>query len=560
MADHLTRTAELIRALYGTGVRHAIHSPGSRSTPLTIAAAIHPGLKKRVVLDERSAAFIALGIGKATGKPALLICTSGTAAANYMPAVTEAKESGVPMILLTADRPASLRGIGSSQTVDQIKMFGDQAIFFHEAGEPAEQDSDLKRLRLLGHQAVESAISEGGAAHINLPFSKPLEPDDATIEAQQLLNEKQLKLTTVGPVVKRSVSPEPIITDLLNGSRRPLIIAGTSNPHHSLNDLAEKVASKLNAPILSEPGSGVIDHAGIIGHYEQFLKNESLRDRLKPDLIIRFGDQPFTKSVITVLDKWNDLPVIHFIGRNAVQDHAMSVTHRIMICPDETFDTDSISGSSADSWMNEWQETEKDHQKRLDDALGSTELITDPAVFRKLTPQIPDDWSVMLSNSLIPRDMAMFGARVRNLFVNRGAAGIDGITATAIGLRQALNRTTLCITGDLAFLHDAGSLLSVNASENEPPLVLLVINNGGGTIFRMLPVHEKKAFYTTYFETPQQADISGLARSYGLEYRSAATLSELSGIRFDEIKTSCVIEVKTDADESMRIRKELWNG
>ncbi|MCC5914791.1 MAG: 2-succinyl-5-enolpyruvyl-6-hydroxy-3-cyclohexene-1-carboxylic-acid synthase [Balneolaceae bacterium] len=565
MSDHLNWCSELIRSLYEQGVRHTIISPGSRSTPLTIAAAIHPGLRKRVVLDERSAAFIALGIGKATGAPALLICTSGTAASNYLPAVTEAKESGVPMILLTADRPPHLRGIGSSQTINQIGLYGDQAIFFHEAGEPNSEEADLRRLRYLGKQAVDASIRKGGASHINLPFRKPLEPGEESIKIQQELNRKQIEairpdMVNTRPSAQRTVQLRDDLSRLIRNSERPLIIAGPANPHQRLDRLTLSLAKELNAPIVPEPGSGIELSKYTVTRYEQFLRKDDTRKQLKPDLIIRTGDQPFTKSVLTAIESWKELPVIHFTGRDAVQDHAMNVTEQILIHPQDHFEIPQPGSKRTDEWLQLWSDIDLNCEKQLESTLESSATMSDPHVFRQLGAVIPENWNVMLSNSLIPRDMAMIGKQHAATFVNRGAAGIDGITSTAIGVRQATEAPTLCITGDLAFLHDAGSLLTINNGEPEAPLVILVINNGGGTIFRMLPVFEQKDLYRDYFETPQQADISLLARSYGINYQKIDRLSELKSLNLKGITEPQVIEIITDPDESMRIRKELWNG
>jgi 2-succinyl-5-enolpyruvyl-6-hydroxy-3-cyclohexene-1-carboxylate synthase len=312
MSSHLRWASTLIRSLYKSGVRHAVISPGSRSAPLTIAAAIHNGFQKHVVVDERSAAFIALGIGKSTGMPAVLICTSGTAAANYLPAIVEAKESGVPMIVLTADRPPNLRGIGSSQTVDQIKLYGDQAVFFHEAGEPGFEPADLRRLEYLGKQAVETALETGGAAHINLPFRKPLEPEDGEVEEEMKRN--RADADPFHPAVSgRTITLSDALHSLISSAKRPLIIAGPSDPARSLQHVFDEAISTLNAPAIAEPGSGlrVDDHLTIL-RYEQFLRNESVLQELTPDLILRFGDQPFTKSLLKALEKWADIPLIHF--------------------------------------------------------------------------------------------------------------------------------------------------------------------------------------------------------------------------------------------------------
>ncbi len=555
MSNHLRWTSALIRSLYRSGVRHAVISPGSRSTPLTIAAAIHDGICKHVVIDERSAAFIALGIGKATGSPAILICTSGTAAANYYPAIVEAKESGVPMIVLTADRPPNLRGIGSSQTIDQVKLYGDQAVFFHEAGEPVFGDSDLRRIDYLGKQAVEAAIDAGGAAHINLPFRKPLEPDEAAISAEWKLNHEELP-PRASSVASRTITLSPGVSRLILNVERPLIIAGPADPARAHLSLLTEFAEKLNAPVIAEPGSGVPvnpDHS--LKRYEQFLRNEDVQSELMPDLIFRFGDQPFTKSLLIALEKWTDVTVVQISARRAAQDHVMSADFVIRCGIDDSIDLETEGGSA--EWPKLWQKHEQQAEEILGISLSNSETFTDGHVFRTVAAKIPGHWNVMLSNSLVPRDMALFGSPSPAQFVNRGAAGIDGITSTAIGILKGSDQPVICITGDIAFLHDSNALLSLREQHSQP-FVILVVNNGGGTIFRMLPVHQTKELYTPYFETPQSVNLESLAKAYGIGYRKITTQKQLDEFSFSSLSGAVLVECVMDADASMNLRKSLW--
>jgi len=559
MNSHLRWSSEFLDALHQQKVEHAIVSPGSRSTPLTFAAAIHPGIKKQIVLDERSAAFIALGIGKATGIPALLICTSGTAAANYLPAITEAKESGVPMIVLTADRPPNLRGIGSSQTVDQIKLYGDQAVFFHEAGEPQFDPADLKRLRYAAMQAVESSITSGGAAHINFPFRKPLEPT-----AEEIEFEKSRLSGTLSENISvsshrangRTVHLNQEITSLISESNRPLIIAGPANVAHQLNKVIQTIANLANSPVISEPGSGFSSSEYQVNRYEQFMRSEKKRKSLQPDLILRFGDQPFTKSMLVALDDWSEVPTIHFASRRATQDHDMSVMHKIECDPSDQFDLDHIQFNADPDWFAEWKKVDHSANDRLNESIEKTEALTDGHVFHYLSNSLNKNWNVMLSNSFIPRDMAMFGESKTNQFVNRGAAGIDGIVSSAIGIAVSTEKPTCCITGDLAFLHDSNSLLSLKKVKH--PFIIVVINNDGGNIFKMLPVSENVDYFQDYFITPQNADIQKLAEAHQIPFNRIQSGKELSSFFPESVNGSQIVEFVTDPDESMNLRRTLW--
>ncbi len=563
MSDSLRWSSTLLSSLVEHGVRHAIISPGSRSTPLTLAAAIHPGIKKRVVLDERSAAFIALGIGKSTGTPAVLICTSGTAVANYMPAVVEAKESGVPMILLTADRPPNLRNLGSSQTVDQIKLFGDQAVFFHEAGEPVNDEKDFKRISYLAKQAVEFSTDLGGAAHLNLAFRKPLEPTTEELQKEKKRLEESIVREEFGASVNRSdITLNDEISDLLSSSERPLIIAGASDPENSLTKQINKIATHLNVPVLAEPGSQLSDVTNQIKRFDLFIRNPEIRDHLKPDLILRFGDQPYSSSLLWVLEAWSEIPVMHFTARRSTQDHAMSVQHKIICKKQDSINLENIQSNQPVNWVDEWLRHEKKASNKLQEKLHDQQKLTDGFLFNFFSNQLSSKWNVMLSNSLPARDMLTFGNSQKYQFVNRGAAGIDGIMSTALGTHFSSKRPTCCFIGDLAFLHDSNALYALQ-QVHDRPFVVVIINNQGGNIFQMLPIHRKEdrivpeEIYQTYFQTPQQTDFSHLAKASGINYQKIDSIDSLNEFDLNSVNESLILECVTDSKASMDLRIDL---
>lgn len=559
----MTWSLSLLSSLFESGVRHTIISPGSRSTPLTLAASIHPGLQKRVVLDERSAAFIALGVGKSTGIPAVLICTSGTAVANYYPAVIEAKESGVPLIVLSADRPPNLRDLGSSQTIDQLKLFGDQAVFFHEAGEPSVTKSDLERIAYAGKQAVEFSMDRGGAAHINLPFRKPLEPDaDFFLQERERLSKITAAQAPKRPGNVSRITPDQSIFELVKSSKEPLIIAGPANPFQALTDQIESISNQLNAPILAEPGSQVSNHTNCISHFDLFIRNQEIRKSLQPDLILRFGDQPYSSSILWALEAWNEIPLVHITSRKNTQDHAMSVSHSIFCRKNDSINLEDIQAKTENEWLEKWRKYQNKAGSILQQRLQKTAELTDGHVFNHFSEQVLNNWNVMLSNSLPARDMLTFGRTLRNQFVNRGAAGIDGVLSTALGIHFSTDRPTCCLIGDLAFLHDSNALYTLQQVK-EKPFVAVVINNQGGNIFQMLPVfrNEKKAapkeIFQSYFETPQKTDISHLAKASGIQYKKIDSLSELKKTDLRIIRQPAIIECVTDKKTSMDLRIDL---
>ena len=566
MSSNLEWADTLITAFVNRGVRHAILSPGSRSTPLVIAAVRHKVLKKQVILDERSAAFAALGIGKATGRPALLICTSGTAVTNYHPAVTEARESGVPMVVLSADRPPSLRNLGSSQTTDQIKVFGGHAVFFHEAGEPRTGKEDLKRLRYLASQAVDFAIERGGASHINLPFHKPLEP--SAKELANLHHDTDLFSGSDGPsptVRSRSIQLGEAVYKRISKSRKPLIIAGPANPHHALTEQIHNFAERLDAPVIAEAGSGVEPFGKNVIGFDRFMRSKKVRQKCRPDLILRFGDQPYSKAMLLALEEWSEIPLYHFSARRAPQDQAMSADRFIHCLPGDSPNLEPVKAKELNSWRERWQKLDHASEQHLDKALRETETLTDGHVFRSVSEKIPDSWNLMLSNSLPVRDMLTFGKSKPLQFVNRGTAGIDGICSTAIGLHLSTERPTLCMIGDLAMLHDSNALYTLGSLKTGRPFVCIVLNNRGGNIFRMLPVYSEpdralpEDLYRDFFETPQNVNIGHLAKASDIPYQKVESTEALRKIDLSGVEGPLIVECITSADTSMDLRKALWN-
>jgi len=551
-----------LRELYNTGVDHLIVSPGSRSTPLVMAASAHAGFQKHMVLDERSAAFIALGVGKATGVPAALICTSGTAAANYYPAVIEARQSGVPLLLLTADRPPNLRSTGASQAIDQLKLYGDTPVFFHEAGEPVLERQDLDRLRQLASQAVHLSKRGKGPAHINFPFRKPLEPNPGFVKDIEKENNELITDRTPSTAVHNGTGQPLIlpteIQNLIKESEKPVIITGPSGPQ-STRHPAQELAGMLSAPHLREFGPG--GETSIRG-FNGFLRSATHRESLRPDLIVRFGQQPVSKALNLYLEEHRDLPHLHFGDLEEWHDASHSVTHRIEWFGREVnWQLETVGSRS--TWLERWMKLDQEFNAFRERLLNSESALTDGHVFSTLGKQLGNAWEVVLSNSFPVRDMMLFGETTHGTaYVNRGASGIDGVLSTAIGtsLGSARGKGTALFIGDLALLHDSNGLLSSGLPDR--PLVAVVLNNGGGTIFRMLPIYEQDdKVYTGYFETPQDGDFEHLARTYKIPFVRVESIEELEALDLDRFDTPGIhlVECRTDPDASMKLRETLWN-
>lgn len=547
-----------VRTLFEQGVEHAVISPGSRSTALTLAFANHPGFKKHIIIDERSAAFTALGIGKASGKPAVLVCTSGTAVANYLPAVIEARQAGVPLIVASADRPPKYRGTGASQTIDQLKLFGDYTVSFHEAGEPDASEEGQKRLKSAVIQACTRSVEQEGVAHINLAFSKPFEPSGEFLKQVKSENEKHAKrhFPTYEIEQGKMRLDERFWSDLISAEKPVIVVGPTSFP--GLYDFISELSEILKAPVLAEPGSNIPFTKNMIEGFDGFLRNEENRGILKSDLILRFGSQPVSKALNQYLTEMESAMQICFMNPNHWSDGTLNSDKQIQL--HAVLEIPEVTGSAKFDWLQTWKKAEDAFKSEAKNLMPEKAPLTDGYVFRQLSASMPKKCFTMLSNSFPVRDMSMFGAFAgKEMYVNRGAAGIDGINSTAIGLSAALHKPGVLFVGDIAFLHDSNALM--NARLVQKPLVIVVLNNGGGTIFRMLPVHDLKDEFETYFETPQQVAISALCRAHKIEHTLVSRPGQLVTSFQALIKKNGVhvLECMTEADDSMELRQELWN-
>ncbi|MEX0928832.1 MAG: 2-succinyl-5-enolpyruvyl-6-hydroxy-3-cyclohexene-1-carboxylic-acid synthase [Balneolales bacterium] len=557
---------QFVEELFANGLRHAIISPGSRSTPLALAFDVHQGFHKTVILDERSAGFTGLGIGRASGIPAALVCTSGTAAANYYPSVIEARQSGIPLLVLTCDRPPNQRYTGASQTIDQIKLYGDYPLLFQDAGEPVRQDEDLIRLAYLACQAVQLSMDRGGPVHINFPFRKPLEPGEIFLKTLGSRSEKQLKGGRL-PAVQTlpSASGQPAawpagIIDLMAAAKRPLLIAGPRQAFHPGQEIITGLAMALKAPLLCESTSFASGSTPVvIKGYDAILRSPESRDHLKPDVIIRFGNEPVSKGIELLIHDCPDVKHVHLFENESPQNSSLSLDLRSRL--PLTLPEHADFQGRGNEYLTDWQAHSDRYIRSLGKHLDCHDVLADPHVYYDLVPLIPADWNITLSNSFPVRDFDAFGLPDRHeqrVFSNRGAAGIDGITSTAIGCGLGNGKQGVLFIGDLAFLHDTNALLQ--ASARHQTLVIVIINNRGGSIFRMLPFEEQNERFTCLFETPQQIDISALAKAHQIGFMSVGKREGLTAA-FTSLTGRngiSILECITDPEISMLIRQTTW--
>lgn len=502
---------ELVRC----GMTHAVTSPGSRNAPLALTLAAQEGVEAVSVIDERSAGFVALGMAKASGRPVAVTCTSGTAAANLHPAVVEAWEARVPLIVLTADRPPELREVGAGQAIDQIRLYGSAAKWFVEVGTHEPSRATAIHHRALACRAYFTAAhGRPGPVHLNFPLREPLAPAPEELDAADWAGRPDGRPWT--DVREHASAPHSADVHAVAGriaaEPRGLIVCGPCHEH--VADAAARLAARAGWPILAEPTSGARcgehDRSHVIAHYDVLLRIEEFAKRHAPGLVLRIGDMPTSKPVrefVTetsqiVLDPhgaWNEPTRTAELVLHAAAAPALDALAHVL---------EMRSGERDRDWVESWRRADKlvweAVQQAPSDFEGKLLATIDP----------PDGAIVWVSSSMPIRDVeACFPQSDRRLrfLANRGANGIDGVVSSALGAALATGRPTWVLIGELALQHDAGGLLA--ARRAGVPLEIVCINNGGGGIFDFLPVaeHADPAAYEAHIATPSaEIDLAAL--------------------------------------------------
>ncbi|MFD1564898.1 2-succinyl-5-enolpyruvyl-6-hydroxy-3-cyclohexene-1-carboxylic-acid synthase [Haloarchaeobius amylolyticus] len=574
------------------GLEAVCIAPGSRSTPLTVAFAEHPEIDVYSHLDERSAAYFALGRARRTGEPTALVCTSGTAAANFHPAVMEADQARVPLLVLTADRPPELRDSGANQTVDQVKLYGDAVRWYTELPEPEADERKVRSLRTTAARALaETTGVQPGPVHLNCPFRKPLEPIDVPGDVPDSFTETTAATGRDGPFVETTGGAQTLAGDdhrrllkALETAARPLIVAGPADPTAlpSLEPSAvTDLADRLGAPILADPLSGLRygPHVGrtdgdanarrtVYGGYDAYV------DALPtPDVVLRIGASPTSKR----LSHWlrdADARQFLFDPAGAWREATFTATDLLAAEPGAVVDglleaiaerehADSATPPSVDDeWRARFAAAERRHWAIRDEALAADALASEPfegAILASTIVNAPDPATVFVSNSMPIRDADRFGRpRTADLTVlaNRGASGIDGIASTALGAGSATDDPLVLVTGDLAFYHDSNGLLAVDRCDVDATIVLL--DNDGGGIFHKLPIEEFDPPFTDQFKTPHGLEFEALGDMYGLEFERVAPVDFAAAYRRSlESPGTQVLAVAFDSEPSHRRREAL---
>jgi 2-succinyl-5-enolpyruvyl-6-hydroxy-3-cyclohexene-1-carboxylate synthase len=524
-----TACATLVDEWVRCGVQHAVIAPGSRSTPVALALTQRSELEVHVVHDERVAAFVALGLG-IDGVPAVLVCTSGTAAANFLPAVVEAGLSDVPMIVATADRPPELRGVGAPQTIDQLELYGRAVRWFHDAAVPDEADpADWRPLA----QRV-YATAAAGPVHLNLPFREPLLGEVLSIPEP------------IGPPlpVPRGIAVGGPALREFDRPRGVIVAGGRSGVDP---ERITALADRLGWPILADPCSGLRGTPHAVTAFDPILRSGDFAEVQAPELVIRVGRAPASK----VLSAWiatSGAPVLQ-VGGPGVVDPDRNVT---AFCSIDDFA--DFEGAADADWLATWLDANSRAEQALDKALAGPEL-SEPGVARVVSQATSSlDGELVAASSMPIRDVEWFGGPVVGVHANRGANGIDGVLSTAVG-RALTGRTVFALVGDIAFVHDGNALVAIG--QRNVDLRIVVVDNAGGGIFNFLP--QARALTRERFEqlfgTPHGTDVVALAAAHSVDAETVFTLSELE--QRLAIPGPTVTRIVTDRIENVAFHDEV---
>ena len=539
----------LIEELVAQGITQFCISPGSRSTPLTFAAARHPQANTKIFLDERAAAYFALGWARATDQAAVLICTSGTAGANYYPAIIEASVEHLPLLAITADRPPELQQTGANQTVDQNRLFGSHTRWFYDPGcpDPTLQESTVKSWA--AQAVLRSAHPDPGPVHLNIPFREPFLSNESPTLPKVSSPDFQLSI----PIQKLAKGDLQALRQHLKADRGLVTLGELPvRAHHAVGKFLEK----LNWPVFADTTSGFR-----FGHLTQRI---DLADQLllknhwrkaEPEVWIHLGNQYVSKRWLQWWQDCNSTRKIVITNHSERQDPSQCPHWRLQLDWEELEEILplTVASPSRTQWLEQWKLGSQALEEQMAQWWDQTERFGEVSIVRELIRQMPIERALFVGNSLPIREVDMLST-TRNtplqIAANRGASGIDGQIATACGWAMGHRQPTTILLGDLSAIHDLNSLLLFR--ESPVPMTLVILNNDGGGIFSMLPISKQKDVFERFFGTPHGCEFSKVAAMFDLPYFQPENLEQLQN-SFQEAwrsNKSSLIEVKTDREQT----------
>jgi len=547
-------TDELVRC----GIREACTSPGSRSSPLVLALAREQRLRCFSHIDERCAGFFAVGAAKAAGRAVAITCTSGTAAANLLPAVVEAFHARVPLVVLTADRPPELRENGAGQAIDQLAIFGSAAKWFFEVGTHEATPERTRWMRNLACRAVWTAL-EGrpGPVHLNFALREPLIPPAE-------LGPDPLPGRSAGrPWVLRSTPGEDAVAAgralavVARDAHRPIVVAGRDEP--GLEAIAPACA-RLGWPLLADPLSGARRGDAAIAHYDQLLRVAGFTGARRPDLVVRCGDLPTSKPLRSWLDGLgDDVTQLGFDAHGAWQDPGASLQLVLASSAAATLTAAAGHAPSADpAWLQAWRDADNAAAAAIEATLGDE--LSEPRLARELCAALPADATLFVASSMPVRDVEGYAA-VRDdpprALCNRGANGIDGTVSSAFGAAAVSPGPVVLLIGDVALAHDIGGLLA--ARRLDLSLTIVLIHNDGGGIFEFLPLACERDVFEEHVATPHGLEFEHAAALYGCGFARAGDLGELREELASAIAApgTSIVQIRTDRAANLALHREL---
>ena len=556
--------AAFVSELIFSGVTDVVVSPGSRSTPMAMIMAEHPDLKVHIHVDERSAAFFALGIAKSLNKPVALLCTSGTAAANYFPAIVEARYARLPLIVLTADRPHELREVGAPQAIDQIHLYGKHVKWFSEMALPEKSNEVIRYARTVCARAVSIATSApSGPVHLNFPFREPLIPkiDGELFQLQERPN-GYVKVHR-GDL---TIADEPFqeIAEKLSQIERGIIVCG-SIVDDVFPEAVTRLADTLKFPIIADPlsqlRSGKHSLENIVESYDTFLRNDDAKVFLKPDVVLRFGAMPTSKALTIFLKENGSAEQYVIDGGGGWRDPA-SLSTNMVFCNETLFCEKLITyinEKSTSDFLTDWKKVNQLTKDQMTSLRDITEL-SEGRLFYQLAEMLPEGATLFVGNSMPIRDLDSFfltNNKSIKVMANRGANGIDGTVSTALG--AALNSESLyLVLGDLTFFHDLNGLIAAKLYNININIIL--VNNNGGGIFSFLPQSEHPNNFELLFGTPLGIEFEHAVKMFNGNFTKIKDWDHLGSEMMKAVSSTGinVYELVTNREMNLAEHREFW--
>ncbi|MGA1144329.1 MAG: 2-succinyl-5-enolpyruvyl-6-hydroxy-3-cyclohexene-1-carboxylic-acid synthase [Ilumatobacteraceae bacterium] len=552
-ATTATFCATLVDEWLQCGVRHAVVSPGSRSTPIALEIANRQEIEMHIFHDERSAAFAALGIAKASGIPAILVCSSGTAAVEFHPAVVEAHHSEVPILICTADRPAELQGVGAPQTIDQQNLYGVSVRKFVNA--EVADESESHTWRKIARDLFATSLGKlRGPVHLNLRFREPLMGVATSLPPR---NERSAMIADkVDLPSARSLRKLKKALNFKNG----VIIAGPEN--YQVESVLH-LAQTLSWPVLADPRSGArVPSKFVVAAADSILRDEDIAKKLQPQVVLRFGTLPASKVVNSWLASSGAKQIVITTTPTLADPDQLCALHIVgeidELCAELASDRTNEQNKRDDfSWLDLWDSAESSAQKSINAALADEPGLSEPGVARALYGLLPEASNLVVSSSMPIRDVEWFAAPRTGLRVhaNRGANGIDGVVSTAVGIALATRQPTTLLIGDIALLHDVNGLIGLVSRETD--LRIVVIDNNGGGIFSFLPQAQNLELtkFEKIFGTPHGVNLKMVAQAHQINTHEVANMSDFAEVLSQ--RGPWLARVVTDRQENVKVHERI---